>query len=220
MKKLLAAALLSFLFTSVSAQSDSTYFELGLNAIRLTNFGLVDKTLDNEVWNPYMFTANYGMKRFNLRFGAGYSSIYRTELPTEANGQTTSDTSAKVIDTRIGVAWELGLSAKWTCKVGLDYIISNRFRSFEAKFKDFDGNLVENVREITYSEKGIAPFVFVQYNLSGRVSLGTELMYRLSGYKQTDRDKSNLNSAQITREYSGVKRILMAPTALFIQVRF
>ena len=79
---------------------------------------------------------------------------------------------------------------------------------------------MENVREVTYTEKGIAPFLFVQYNLVNRVSLGTELLWRMSSYSLSDRDLSNGNSAQINKEYSGAKRMIMAPTALFIQIRF
>ena len=76
------------------------------------------------------------------------------------------------------------------------------------------------MREIDYKEKGISPFLFVQYNVAPRVSLGTELLWRMSSYTKSDRDLSNGNSAQIIKEFSGAKRILMAPSALFIQIRF
>jgi hypothetical protein len=57
-------------------------------------------------------------------------------------------------------------------------------------------------------------------HLTKKVSVGTEILWRMSGYSMTDSDKSNLNSAQIIKEYEGTKRILQAPTALFVNVRF
>jgi len=104
--------------------------------------------------------------------------------------------------------------------LGVDYVIANRFSSFEAKFKDLNGELIENVREMNYRERGIAPFLFVQFELASRVSLGTELMWRMSSYTLTDHDLSNGNSAQIKKEFEGAKRLVMAPSALFVQVRF
>ncbi len=221
MKKLFTAFLLLFLSGFVSAQKDSTSLEIGLNAIRITNFlGLVDNPAEYEDWNPYMFTAGYNAKRFHMRYGLGYKSVYRVEEPTDANGQSTFDTTSKVIDMRFGIGGQVSLSPKWTFKLGIDYFIANRFTSYEAKFKDLNGELIENVREMNYQERGVAPFLFIQYNVAKRVSLGTELLWRMSSYTLSDRDLSNGNSAQINKEFAGSKRLVMAPSALFIQVRF
>lgn len=221
MKKLFVATLLVFSSSFLSAQKDSASLELGLNVIRLTNFlGLVDNPSAYEDWNPYMFTAGYNASRFHMRYGLGYKSVYRVEEPSDANGQSTFDTTSKVTDMRFGVGIQFQLSPKWTFKLGADYFIANRYASYEAKFKDLNGELIENVREITYKEKGFSPFLFVQYNLAKRISLGTELLWRMSSYSMADRDLSNGNSAQINKEYSGAKRMIMAPSALFIQVRF
>jgi hypothetical protein len=221
MKKLFTALLFLFLSGFLSAQKDSTSLELGLNAIRITNFlGLVDNPAEYEDWNPYMFTAGYNAKRFHMRYGLGYKSVYRVEEPTDANGQSTFDTTSKVIDMRFGIGGQVSLSPKWTFKLGIDYFIANRFTSYEAKFKDLNGELIENVREMNYQERGVAPFLFIQYNVAKRVSLGTELLWRMSSYTLTDRDLSNGNSAQINKEFAGSKRLVMAPSALFIQVRF
>ena len=221
MKKLFTALLFLFLSGFLSAQKDSTSLELGLNAIRITNFlGLVDSPAEYEDWNPYMFTAGYNAKRFHMRYGLGYKSVYRVEEHTDANGQSTFDTTSKVIDMRFGIGGQVSLSPKWTFKLGIDYFIANRFTSYEAKFKDLNGELIENVREMNYQERGVAPFLFIQYNVAKRVSLGTELLWRMSSYTLTDRDLSNGNSAQINKEFAGSKRLVMAPSALFIQVRF
>lgn len=221
MKKTLL--LLTVLASSIMgrSQEDSSYFELGLNAIKLTNFlGVADNVAKQDEWNPYVLTANYGRNKLALRCGMGYTSSFRVEEPTDANGQSTFDTTAKTMDFRIGVGREFRLSSKWTFRMGLDYFVASRFSSYEAKFKDHNGELIENVREITYNEKGVSPFLFIQYNMTPRVSCGTELLYRMSAYTMFDKDSSSGNSTQINKDYSGAKRHLMAPSALFIQIRF
>ena len=60
MKKLFLLAIALVSLSSAKAQSDSSYLEVGVNAIRLVNIGLVDRDLNNEVWNPYMLTASMG----------------------------------------------------------------------------------------------------------------------------------------------------------------
>jgi hypothetical protein len=220
MKKLFLIAIALFTFSSSKAQSDSSYLELGVNAVRLVNIGLVDRDLNTDVWNPYMLTGSYGMKRFSLRFGMGYESTFRQELPTVSNGQTTTDTTSKHVDVRFGAGWEIGLGEKWSVKLGADFISSQRFAGFEAKFTNEAGELVENIHEFSYDEKGVSPFIYIQRHLSKKVSVGTEILWRMSAYSMTDSDKSNLNSAQIIKEYEGTKRILQAPTALFVNVRF
>jgi hypothetical protein len=221
MKKLVAAIIFAVFSNLSIAQYDSTKLEVGLNIIRLTNFlGLVESTNDYEDWNPYMFTAGYNANRFHMRYGLGYNSIYRVEQPTNANGQSTFDTTSKVVDMRFGLGMQFQLSPKWTFKLGGDYFVANRYTSYEAKFKDLNGNLIENIRNMDYKEKGFSPFLFVQYNLASRICLGTELLWRMSSYTLSDSDLSNGNSAQINKEYAGAKRVIMAPSALFIQVRF
>jgi len=221
MKKTLL--LLTVLASSIMgrSQEDSSYFELGLNAIKLTNFlGIADDAARQDEWNPYMLTANYGRNKLALRCGMGYSSSFRVEEPTPANGESTFDTTAKTMDFRVGIGREFRLSSEWTFRIGLDYFVANRFSSNEAKFKDHNAVLIENVREMSYKEKGASPFMFVQYNFTPRVSCGTELLYRVSAYTMSDKDTSSGNSTQIIKQYSGAKRYLMAPSALFIQIRF
>ncbi len=220
MKKLLLLVLTMSLTIISKAQSDSSYLELGVNTIRLVNLGLGDRTTDNDVWNPYMLTASYGIKRFSIRYGMGYTSTFRQELPSAANGQTTSDTTAKHVDLRFGLGWEIGMGQKWSVKVGGDFFSSSRYSGFEAKFSNESGELVENIHEFDYTEKGFSPFVYIQHHFTKKVSVGTEILWRMSGYTMKDSDTSNLNSAQIIKEYEGTKRLLMAPTALFLNVRF
>lgn len=220
MKKLLLVAV-TYCFMQVShAQSDSTYFEVGMNAIRLVRLGMDNGEIDSEKWNPYMFTCNLGVKRLNLRFGVGYESMFRRELPSSANGQTTSDTTYIKSDVRLGLGWEIGMGKKWDVKLGADFIMARRASVFTTTFINDADVAIENKLEYTLRERGISPFIFLQYHINKRVSLGTEILWRFSGYTMTEIDNSNLNSTVLERRYEGTKRLLQAPTALFVNVRF
>ena len=220
MKKLVLLLLALSHFSFLKSQSDSVYFEMGVNAIKIIHLGMADRDLDADRWNPYMFTANLGVKRVAIRFGLGYESMVRQELPTPANGEIAVDTSLVRADYRYGAGWELGLGDKWSVRVGMDFIWSRRSSVIETRFTDISGNLVENSRELLYSERGVSPFIYMQYYVTPRISIGTELLWRLTKYSLSDLDVSNLNSADLKWEYSGLKRILQAPTALFINARF
>ena len=218
MKKLILSLAAACLFLNVSAQSDSAYFEVGLNVIKLTNFlGVADEPSQQDVWNPYTLTANFGRNRLLLRSGFGYTSLYNSENSLE---NVSFDTTSKAMDFRVGFGRDFIISSKWNLKLGVDYFMANRTSIYEANFKDQNGEIIANKRDITYREKGVEPFLFVQYNFMRRVSIGTELLFRISSYRNIDKNTSNGNTNQIVKEYSGAKRILMAPSALFVQIRF
>ena len=220
MKKLLLSIAAACLFLNVSAQSDSAYFEVGMNAIRLVKMGVGDGEIESDKWNPYMFTCNIGIKRISLRYGVGYESAFRRELPSSVNGQTSSDTSYVKSDMRFGLGWEIGLGKKWDVRVGADFITTRRTSAFSSKFTGEANVAVENKRDNVMREKGISPFVFLQYNVTNRVSLGTEILWRFSSYTIVETDDSNLNSTTLVRDFEGTKRFLQAPSALFVSVRF
>ena len=220
MKKLILSLAAACLFLNVSAQSDSAYFEVGMNAIRLVKMGVGNGEIESDKWNPYIFTCNLGIKRISLRFGVGYESAFRSELPSSANGQTSSDTSFIKSDMRFGLGWEIGLGKKWSVKLGADYITARQVSSFTSKFISEADIAVENKLEYVMRERGVSPFVFIQYHISERVSLGTELLWRFSSYTLVETDDSNLNSVKLERKYEGTKRFLQAPSALFVSVRF
>ena len=220
MKKLVLLFFALCHFSFLKSQSDSVYFDLGVNAIKIIHLGMADRDVDTDRWNPYMFTASLGVKRVAVRFGMGYESMVRQELPTLANGEIAVDTASLSADYRLGAGWEFGLGNKWSLRLGADFIWSRRNSTIETKFTNDAGSLVENKRELLYSERGASPFIYMQYHVTPRISIGTELLWRFTKYSFSDVDKSNLNSADLLREYSGVKRILQGPTALFINARF
>jgi hypothetical protein len=220
MKKLLLLISAACLFLNVRAQSDSAYFEVGMNAIRLVKMGVGNGEVESDKWNPYMFTCNLGIKRISLRFGVGYESVFRRELPSSANGQTSSDTSFIKSDMRFGLGWEIGLGKKWDVRLGADFITAQRTSAFTSKFMGEANVAIENKLENVVRERGVSPFIFLQYHVTRRVSLGTEILWRFSSYTIVETDDSNLNSTTLVRNFEGNKRFLQAPSALFVSVRF
>lgn len=202
------------------AQSDSLYAEIGINTIKLIGMGFQNNQGDPDVWNPYLINANINYKRLGVRFGIGGKSGSRTELPTDANGETTMQMDTSRMDVRIGLGWEIQPSPKWTFKFGVDYFTTNISNSLETEFTNEDNEKVITTREITHNESGFAPFAWFQYHITPRISLGTELMWRFSNYTSKDSDVSNIADLNAIREYEGSRRIMMAPTALFLNVRF
>jgi hypothetical protein len=220
MKKIIALLLVISFSVNSNSQSDSLYAEIGVNAIRLIGLGLQNNHKDSDIWNPYLLTANVNYKRIGLRLGYGGRMGSRTELPTDANGKTTMLMDSSRTDFRIGLAWEIEPSAKWTFRFGVDYFIANESNLMETEFTNEDNEKVIITRDVTTDESGFAPFVCFQYHISPRISLGTELLWRFSNYTTLDRDVSNVSDTDVVREYEGSRRMVMAPTALFLNVRF
>lgn len=220
MKKLIFTLSVSVMSLLSQAQADSSYVDFGVNVIRLANLGMGNSNLNYEIWNPYLFTADAHYKRIGLRVGVGMRSVTNTELPTDANGQTTFQMDTSRVDLRIGLNYDFHVHPKWTCKFGIDYFVSNESKRNTTEFTNEQEVKVETEHEIERAEKGISPFMFIQYHITPRVSLGTELLWRISSFTMSDTDVSNLNDANIERKYEGTKRSVMAPTALFLNVRF
>jgi len=220
MKKLFFTLCVCVMSLLTQAQADSSYVDFGVNVIRLANLGMGNSNLNYEIWNPYLFTADAHYKRIGLRVGVGMRSVTNTELPTDANGQTTFQMDTSRVDLRIGLNYDFHVHPKWTCKFGIDYFVSNESKRNTTEFTNEQEVKVETEHEIERAEKGISPFMFIQYHITPRVSLGTELLWRISSFTMSDTDVSNLNDANIERKYEGTKRSVMAPTALFLNVRF
>ncbi len=220
MKKLLFTLSVLALSLFSKAQDDTSYVDVGVNVIRILNMGIGAQNLDYDVWNPYMFTIDGHYKRIGLRIGYGGRSVTNTELPTLANGATTFEMDTLRRDFRIGLNWDIHLSSDWTCKFGVDYITTKEIKRNSAEFTNEAGTKIITEHKVQRDELGISPFIYMQYHISPRVSIGTELLWRITSFTISDNDNSNLNEAKIERNYEGTRRNVMAPTALFLNVRF
>lgn len=219
----LILALLASSFIT-NAQSDSNYVELGINSVRLLQLGMGSNNAGSH-WNPYLLTLEGHYKRLGVRVGAGLTSFSQTEFPGAANGKVETNIDSTSSDIRVGINWEFALHKKWTLKLGVDYFTSKRLNSLTTDFLNEDDDNVSTLNEVDYRESGIAPVVFFQYHITPRVSLGTELMWRFSSFDTTASDNTSItgstnSSVEVVREYSGTKRAMMMPTALFLIARF
>jgi opacity protein-like surface antigen len=229
MKKLFFTLCVLCSALSNSAQSDSVYVDLGMNVIRIVNIGMGSQNLNYDVWNPYMLTANACYKRLGLRLGVGYRDNSRTELPTDPNGMTTTESDTSRLDFRVGLGWEVALAPKWSFKFGMDYFRAKEESTFETKFVNENNDAVVTNRQVLMEQKGFSPFGYIQYHISPRVSIGTEILWRFSTYTINDSEISTLTpenaavkptESEVVRKYEGNKKGVMAPTALFLNVRF
>ncbi len=204
----------------VSAQTDSNYVELGINTLRIVSVLIDDKPTDFDVWNPYMFTLEGHAKHISLRVGFGQNREQISELPTPANGKVYVQNDTLRSDWRFGLGYSLPLHSRWTVKLGVDYFMYRDMQSMHTEYINEDGEKISTTREIETKANGIAPFVHFQFFITPRVSLGTELLYRITSSKTTDVDNNNLNELTFERQFETKKNIIMAPTALFMCARF
>ena len=225
MKKI--CIVLSILFSSLffKAQSDSSYVEIGVNSIRLLQMGFGQTNALNSNWNPYLLTLEGHYKRLGVRVGLGMTNFSQTELPGDANGQVKTKIDSISNDIRVGLNWEFALHKKWTFKLGVDYFTAKRLNSLTTEFVNENGLKVTSLMETDYRESGFSPVLFFQYHITPRVSLGTELMWRISGFTRIDSDNTTISdngssNIEIIRQYDGTKRAIMMPTALFLIARF
>ncbi len=220
MKKLIYTIALVITFVRTNAQTDSTYVEIGVNTLRIVSVLLDDKPTDFEVWNPYLFTFEAHVKRVNLRFGFGQNKEEISEIPTAANGKVYVLNDTVRTDMRFGLGYDFKMHKRWSMRLGVDFFTVRELQSMRTEYLNENSNVVKTTREVSTKTNGFAPFVYFQFHLTPRVSLGTELLYRISSYKSTDIDSNSLNEFTIKREFEGKKRIVMAPTALFLCARF
>lgn len=233
--KIIALAMVLASFTAGHAQSTNDnnvrpengsgktgYFEVGMNAMRLFTLGSNQQNLSNaEVWNPYLFTAEGSYMNIGIRAGFATSKYTNTELPIELNGYTRYDNDTSSTHIRAGLFYGFNLDTKWTLKLGVDYFIANTETVEKQEFKEQSTQEEAMVNEThTMKESGFSPFVNIQYHITPRVSVGTELMWRMSNYTYTLLATDTRSEFDVLKKFEGSKSNMMAPTALFVTYRF
>lgn len=205
--------------TIVKAQQDSSFFEIGINAFRLVD--RIGGGSNNQNINPYLFTAEYSFGKIGLRAGAGIDKMSRENLPAPVNGNTTLTADSNYTNLRFGLVYYKNLTAKWSMKTGIDYMSAKEEKSVETSFPDPNEGTITNLLESTRKESGISPFFHIQYHVSPRVSLGTELLCNITSWKQTDTSSnSQFPITDTEQEQQGKSFVFQAPSALFLSVRF
>jgi hypothetical protein len=220
MKKILGLLILWSCVANVNAQTDSNYVEIGINTLRIVSVLVDDKPTDFDVWNPYMFTFEGHAKHISLRVGFGQNREEISELPTPANGKVFTKNDTLRTDWRFGLGYGFALHKRWTVKLGADFIMYRELQSMNTEYINEDNERITTTREMDTKAKGVAPFIHFKYYITPRISLGTELSYRITSAKTSDVDTNNLSEQTFERSFETKKNMVMAPTALYLCARF
>lgn len=218
-KKFFALAITVLTLNVASAQRDSAYVEVGINAMRLVTLGQTPQQPD--LWNPYLFTLEGGVKNFGVRMGASMANYTYAKLPVPVVGNTREDNDSSRTDFRVGIFYSYNPDEKWSFKFGVDYFSSKTETLSRTEFKEHTTEkLIIDEFTVNRKESGVAPFINAQYHITPRVSVGTELLWRIGTFTQNELDTNTNSPVDIERKYEGKRSFFLPPTALFLSVRF
>ncbi len=228
-KKIFSLSLITlFYFNATQAQIETTassspkslngYGEIGINAMRLITLGNSTTTTN---WNPYLFTAEGGLMNIGARVGFAQFVDNHTEFPVGVNGYTRADVDSSKLDYRIGLFYTFHPDEKWSFKIGADYYVSQIETMKRTEYKAATTNfLVIQEQNITDKESGFAPFVNIQYHITPRVGIGTELIYRMGSMNRDERATDTQVPEVVERKYEAKRTYFILPTAVFLTMRF
>jgi hypothetical protein len=221
MKKIITVLLVAMLHFSAKSQKDSVYFDLGINTVRLLTL-TGNQSANAEKWiNPYLLHAEGHFKFVSLRLGFGIQKNSSTQEPSPANGNSTFINDTLQQDFRIGVGLSARLSSRWTMKYGVDAYFSKHLTHKESRVPDITLGLVTDVNETITKENGVSPFLFFQYHIGPRISLGTELLFRFGSYtNEGQQTNSSFPDEDAFKRTTGSRITMIPGTALFLTARF
>lgn len=222
MKRFFALLIFVLTLNASQAQSDSVYVEVGMNAMRLVTLGWNNNTQPNpDIWNPYLFTLELGVKNIGVRMGASVFNYTNAELPVPMKGNTRSDNDSARKDVRVGLFYNYSPDDKWSFKFGVDYFAATTEVKSKTEFKEHTTNfLVIQDFTSTRKESGFAPFINAQYHITPRVSVGTELLWRIGTFTENQLETDTASPVDKEQKYEGKKNYMIPPTALFLTMRF
>lgn len=201
--------------------TDSSFFEIGINTIALLRtFPAAENPVPSLI-NPFQLTLDGSFGHLGIRIGAGYQAHRTSELPSQtANSNTEFTRDTVQSHFRIGLGYYKNLTPKWSLRAGVDA----RFHTYEASSNSFfvteTGEDVNTTNITTIRQRGASPFFFLQYHIGQRVSLATELSFLFSTYTFTENIESDLTEFSSTLIREETLNRLEAPTALYLIVRF
>ena len=203
---------------SASAQQDSSYIQVGINTARLVT---LNRTIQEDIFNPYLLNFEWGNGKIGGRFSASYWSQSDIEQPTSFNGNSEFSDDTVSLDLRLGVFIERSLGKSWSVKWGADVFISSRNRDFNTVVRDVDGLLVESAITSSRSETGGGLSVIPEWHITPRITLATELnLLFASTYSLSETTSSDFPEFNTKVEKLGSYIRMRPPTALFLSVRF
>lgn len=219
MKRKLFVAIFALCSISGFTQTDSTFFEVGVNAVPV--FRSIQKENSNIEYSPYTLTLEKKFGKIGVRAGFGYSSDSFTELAGETNGNTEFSVDTASMDVRLGLVFYKDFKKSFSIKYGVDGIISNQSKEYNTLFIDEIGEEREVLNTTTSKGVGVSPFIFFQYHITPNFSLGTELSVRLLSANMEEKQESTETPGfNSSTSYTNSSFSVVPPSALFLIVRF
>ncbi|MBI1222534.1 MAG: hypothetical protein GC180_08020 [Bacteroidetes bacterium] len=225
LKKSLLLVFLFLLFGQTYAQDDTTKHkklehQLAINA---TNFIQTLISFNGSVFNntPYNFQYKFlewnSMNKyaFGLRTGFGYL-VNNSKLEQPNNVTETRSTSYNY---RIGFEYQYKLKTRWTLYTGLDFVYGkNDIISSSASFFNNQTNKSE-VKNFSKSA-GIGPVLGIQFNISKRLALGTELtVYSISTKQDRKIYRNGIENTGSSFKQSQVNSSISVPSFIYFIIR-
>lgn len=222
--------LLSFIIIALcihipaAGQKDSVnikFTELGFNATAFVNQYLDFGDDSGELTSPYILTFEKRLGRFGFRTGIGIDGNRDKEEPE--NGLNTSPTlNIAEIQLNLRAGWVnyINLSRRWDLKWGADLAFGYDDSRNWTEVTNFFGEHVKNTNTQLTWNFGINPFVFAQFHLADRFSLGTEVLLDLSYRESVVKTQSTeFPEFDVRQESSGIRYVIKPPVALFFIFR-
>lgn len=228
MKNLSLFCILLFSFcTPLFAQEDE---EPALHehqiAINATNFIQTLVSFNGSTFNntPYDFQYKYlywrGEDKYSIGLRSGFGYRKTDTKSDQPNSNSKSSSGITVLNTRIGLEFQRVLNKRWTFFTGIDYLYGNTLLQSSTTSVSFNGNIFYTTTRDYGERLGFGPVVGIQFNMSDRLALGTELsMYTLTATSTRRTSSSNSpNSDQVL--YTSTKSTLVqVPSFIYFIVR-
>ncbi|MEN9639177.1 MAG: hypothetical protein RLZZ262_1045 [Bacteroidota bacterium] len=219
MNKLTLCCFFMILCISQLAQAQGEW-QIGLNAAPLTRqiFNISNQPL---AANPYVFILEYQRAPLGGRLGIGLNNTYDHQMADAIEGTPEIITTNNAMNFRLGVVKYRPLAEKWQLKYGLDFYYWNTHAEVRTLTTDFFGKEYQASAKTISNELGLSPFLFLQWNVSPRLSLATELLGSV-GFTNNLIQESNEQFPEFddTDESNTIKYNLMPPTALYLIYRW
>jgi hypothetical protein len=171
--------------------------------------------------NPYILIGEYQLTEFGLRAGLGFNNTYGKQLPDPLEGTPEIITETMANNFRLGYVRYRPLSQKWQLKYGADVFMAHIKSAISTTTTDFFGQKHTAKASTVSLEYGVSPFLFLQWDLNDRLSLGTEVLATLS-YRNdvTKEENTQFPDRDDIDESNSIKYNILAPTSVFLIYRW
>lgn len=202
--------------------TDSSFSEIGLNATAFVNQYLDFGSGNGEFVSPYIITYERRFGKMGVRIGLGMDGDRSEAKPENGDpNQPSLFTSSFESNVRTGVVFYKNISRRWDLKYGADVIFGMNKNKSWTEVNNLFGEPVKNTTTFRSAQIGLTPFVFIQFHLSEKFSLGTEMLFNVIGSEDVTKQESTefpeFNSRQETTRLS---YNTTPPIALFFIFRY